>query len=287
MRCGRVRGWGVTAGAGVVGEPQQFGQPGKRRAFALAGGWLAGGRDVFAELREHRSARDRVVDPAEVARRDPQLILVSWCGKPADLDVVRGRPGWDRISAVREGRVHEVDAATLLSPGPALLSGLRTIHELVQQAKLARLLRTTGKPFVIAVNKVDAPSQEANAAVFHRIGVPIFPIAAEHGTALGHDLLDVAVADLGPDGDAAVLADDLGDGAGADEVVEDGRARELVEHHLAKRIRCAEPPGAFFGVYHPDTFWFEDGAATAERATPTASAPDLLWLEGGSAAPVD
>jgi peptide/nickel transport system substrate-binding protein len=46
-------------------------------------------------------------------------------------------------------------------------------------------------------------------------------------------------------------------------------------------------PGAFFGVYHPDTFWFEEGATTAERATPTATAPDLLWLEGGSAAPVD
>ena len=95
---------------------------------------LAGGRDVFAELRDHRSARERVVDAAEVARRDPQIILVSWCGKPADLDLVRGRPGWDRISAVREGRVHEVDAATLLSPGPALLTGLRTVHELVQQA---------------------------------------------------------------------------------------------------------------------------------------------------------
>ena len=49
---------------------------------------LAGGRDVFAELRDHRSARERVVDAAEVARRDPQIILVSWCGKPADL-----RPG--------------------------------------------------------------------------------------------------------------------------------------------------------------------------------------------------
>lgn len=95
---------------------------------------LAGGRDVFAELRDRRSARERVVEAAEVARRDPQLILVSWCGKPADLDLVRGRPGWDRISAVREGRVHEVDGATLLSPGPALLSGLRTVHELVQQA---------------------------------------------------------------------------------------------------------------------------------------------------------
>src|SRR6266851_2120062 len=31
---------------------------------------LAGGRDVFAELRDHRSARERVVDAAEVARRD-------------------------------------------------------------------------------------------------------------------------------------------------------------------------------------------------------------------------
>jgi GTP-binding protein len=59
--------------------------------------------------------------------------------------------------------------------------------------ELARMLRTTGKPFVIAVNKVDAPSQEANAAAFHTIGVPVFPIAAEHGTGVD-DLLDYALA---------------------------------------------------------------------------------------------
>src|SRR5712692_7115020 len=95
---------------------------------------LAGGRDVFAELRDHRSARDRVVEPAEVVHRDPQIILVSWCGKPADLESVRARPGWNRISAVREGRVHEIDGADLLSPGPSMLVGLRHVHELVQQA---------------------------------------------------------------------------------------------------------------------------------------------------------
>ncbi len=95
---------------------------------------LAGGRDVFSELRDQRSARDRVVEPAEVVRRDPQIILLSWCGKPADLETVRARPGWDRISAVRDGRVHEVDGADILSPGPAMLSGLRHVHELVQQA---------------------------------------------------------------------------------------------------------------------------------------------------------
>jgi iron complex transport system substrate-binding protein len=95
---------------------------------------LAGGRDVFADLRDRRSAGDRVVEPAEVARRDPEIILVSWCGKPADLGVVRRRPGWDRVSAVRHGRIHEIDGADVLSPGPSLLVGLRHMHELVQQA---------------------------------------------------------------------------------------------------------------------------------------------------------
>ena len=68
--------------------------------------------------------------------------------------------------------------------------------------ELARLLRTTGKPFVIAVNKVDAMSQEVNAGVFHRIGVPIFPIAAEHGTGVD-DLLDAALARFYPVSSAA------------------------------------------------------------------------------------
>jgi len=63
--------------------------------------------------------------------------------------------------------------------------------------ELARLLRATGKPFVLAVNKVDSPSQEANAAPFHSLGVPVFPITAEHGTGVD-DLLDHALAQFFP-----------------------------------------------------------------------------------------
>ncbi len=58
--------------------------------------------------------------------------------------------------------------------------------------ELGRLLRTTGKPFVVAVNKVDSRFQEPNASQFHTIGVSIFPIAAEHGTGVD-DLLDEAL----------------------------------------------------------------------------------------------
>src|SRR3984893_15881402 len=58
--------------------------------------------------------------------------------------------------------------------------------------ELARLLRSTGKPFVVAVNKIDSAMQEANAAAFYSLGVPVFPIAAEHGTGVD-DLLDEAL----------------------------------------------------------------------------------------------
>jgi GTP-binding protein len=63
--------------------------------------------------------------------------------------------------------------------------------------ELARLLRGTGKSFVIAVNKIDSPAQEASAAAFHRLGVPVFPVTAEHGTGVD-DLLDYALTQAWP-----------------------------------------------------------------------------------------
>jgi GTPase len=74
--------------------------------------------------------------------------------------------------------------------------------------ELARLLRSTGKPFVIAVNKVDAPSQEANAAPFHAVGVPVFPVTAEHGTGVD-DLLDYAIGQVFPSVQSPSVGTDL------------------------------------------------------------------------------
>ncbi|HEV8472863.1 MAG TPA: ABC transporter substrate-binding protein [Methylomirabilota bacterium] len=93
---------------------------------------IAGGRDVFAELRERRSARERIVTAADVAARDPQIVLASWCGKPVDLTSFASRPGWQRVAAVRAGQVHEIAGEDVLSPGPSLMHGLRRIHEIIQ-----------------------------------------------------------------------------------------------------------------------------------------------------------
>jgi GTP-binding protein len=137
--------------------------------------------------------------------------------------IVTNEPGItrDRIYGKAEwrGRALEiVDTGGLVPDDRALIPQeiLRQAHVAIKKAallvlvvdsqagltpldeELARLLRTTGKPFVIAVNKVDAMSQESNAAVFHRIGAPVFPIAAEHGTGVD-DLLDHALAQFYPD----------------------------------------------------------------------------------------
>lgn len=98
---------------------------------------IAGGHDIFAELRPARSARARVVDLQEVVRRDPQIILASWCGKPVDRAAIAARPGWPAISAVREGQVHEIPGEDVLVPGPSLLHGLRRIHEIIQTFQAA------------------------------------------------------------------------------------------------------------------------------------------------------
>jgi iron complex transport system substrate-binding protein len=98
---------------------------------------IAGGAPVFPELHDARLARNRIVDPADVARRDPQVIFASWCGKKMKKSTIVGRPGWDRVSAVRDDRLYEIKSTYILQPGPASLTdGVGQLHAVF--AALAR-----------------------------------------------------------------------------------------------------------------------------------------------------
>ncbi|MGH9562017.1 MAG: cobalamin-binding protein [Terracidiphilus sp.] len=93
---------------------------------------IAGGDAVFPELRGCGKAKDRMVDPAEVVARDPEVILASWCGRKVNVKQICARPGWAEISAVRKGHVYEIKSAIILQPGPASLTeGVRQIHEIL------------------------------------------------------------------------------------------------------------------------------------------------------------
>lgn len=93
---------------------------------------MAGGQDIFPELRAERGAAGRRVTVEEIARRDPEVILASWCGKPVDRPRLLARSGWGEMTAVRLGQIHELDGADVLAPGPSLMVGLRRIHEIIQ-----------------------------------------------------------------------------------------------------------------------------------------------------------
>lgn len=83
---------------------------------------IAGGEPIFPELLDKGLAKDRIVDPDEVRRRAPELILASWCGKKVDVPSILRRPGWDSIPAVRERRIVEIRSSEILQPGPAALT---------------------------------------------------------------------------------------------------------------------------------------------------------------------
>jgi iron complex transport system substrate-binding protein len=93
---------------------------------------IAGGQILFPELARAGKAQDRVVDPAIVAERDPQVILASWCGMKVNKPLIRSRPGWSSTSAVRNGHVYEIRSTYILQPGPASLTeGVRQIHAIL------------------------------------------------------------------------------------------------------------------------------------------------------------
>jgi iron complex transport system substrate-binding protein len=96
---------------------------------------LAGGDNCFPELARAPLGRDRIIaDPLEVARREPDIVLGSWCGKRFRPERVVARPGWDAIPAVRSGYVREVKSSIILQPGPAALTdGVAAIESIIQE----------------------------------------------------------------------------------------------------------------------------------------------------------
>jgi iron complex transport system substrate-binding protein len=93
---------------------------------------IAGGAPLFPELATAALGRDRIVDPAEVARRDPEVIFASWCGKKVKKSTISGRAGWGGVSAVRHDRLFEVKSTYILQPGPACLTeGVLQLHGLL------------------------------------------------------------------------------------------------------------------------------------------------------------
>jgi iron complex transport system substrate-binding protein len=83
---------------------------------------IAGGEDVFAEQARSPLAKDRRPTPEAVIAAAPEIIIGSWCGKHFRPERIAARPGWETVPAVRDGRLHEIKSAIILTPGPVAIS---------------------------------------------------------------------------------------------------------------------------------------------------------------------
>ncbi len=64
-----------------------------------------------------------------VATVNPDVVIAAWCGAGDRVPLAKltARPGWERMRAVREGRVYCIADELLNTPAPTLVEGLRAV----------------------------------------------------------------------------------------------------------------------------------------------------------------
>lgn len=147
-------------------------------------------RDRLYGIARWNGREIKVVDTGGIVPDDKELI-------PAEI--------------YRQARValDEADVIAMMVDGRTELSS--------SDIDLARLLIRSGKPVMLAVNKIDTPKLEAVAEDFRRLGIKnVFPISSEHGNGLG-ELLDAAFALMPQAPDAEAEAEKAQDDVPAQE----------------------------------------------------------------------
>lgn len=96
---------------------------------------LAGGIDIFPEHQSASLAKDRVIaDANEIAKRNPDIIIGSWCGKKFKKEQVVARENWNKINAVKNDYVFEIKSSIILQPGPAAVTeGAEQLAAIIEQ----------------------------------------------------------------------------------------------------------------------------------------------------------
>jgi iron complex transport system substrate-binding protein len=94
---------------------------------------IAGGDDCFPELAKESLGKNRIIaDPMEIVRRQPDIIIGSWCGKKFRSSLVAARDGWQDVPAVKNEQLFEIKSADILQPGPAALTdGVNQLHRII------------------------------------------------------------------------------------------------------------------------------------------------------------
>ncbi len=170
-------------------------------------------RDRLYGEAEWRGRRLRIVDTGGILPEDTDFI-------PSEI--------------FRQARVafDEAAAIVMVIDGRAELAG--------PDLELVRLLRKTGRPLFLAVNKVDSEKQSSLIDDFHRLGIrEMFSISAEHGRGVD-DLLDAVLEVLPPAKD--LTTEDAEKTEESQELLPDGGALSEIEAGYETKVAIIGHP---------------------------------------------
>jgi iron complex transport system substrate-binding protein len=91
---------------------------------------LAGGTNIFGDLPGDVGQ----IGAESIVQRDPEVILLTDADlpfNPQTPEMVRARPGWSAITAVKNGAIYPVPGALYSTPGPRLVQGLEDLAKLL------------------------------------------------------------------------------------------------------------------------------------------------------------
>src|SRR5215467_2629491 len=142
--------------------------------------------------------RRSIVSDEPGITRDRIYGTVSWHGRNYEIVDTGGIvPGEESEIPVRifEQAQIAIDNAALVF---LIVDGRASITAPDQE--LARLLRRTGKPIFLVVNKIDSAKQSAETSDFYRLGIDrVFPVSSEHGRGITELLDEVAISIPAPE----------------------------------------------------------------------------------------
>src|SRR5262245_57160031 len=159
----------------------------KTPSVVLVGRPNVGKSTLFNRMTGTRRA---IVAPVAGTTRDALARPVAWCGAGFELFDTGGlfgareEPLHELVVAQGKRAIHGADLLVMLVDGrEGLLPG---------DERIARTLRETGRPVLLAINKTD-DKRAQDGVDFYRLGFdPVFEISAEHGHGVA-ELLDEIV----------------------------------------------------------------------------------------------
>jgi GTP-binding protein len=167
---------------------------GKRRVVAIVGRPNVGKSAVFNRIAGKRIA---IVHDEAGVTRDRLIAEANWEGARFELvdtggvNLLDGARARDAITAGMRAQVEAAlaDAAVAILVVD-VIAGRTPVDEAV-----AAMVRRSGVPCVVAVNKCDEPRHEENLEDFGPLNMPLFPVAALHDRGFG-DLMEQVIPHL-------------------------------------------------------------------------------------------